>query len=87
MTKKNIIKESIRENYRIIEYDNGSTEEIFDVSLLKNNLTEEEKAKIKEESNILNYRILSKSDKQNLNIESQLSYISTLLEYLVDKII
>lgn len=87
MKFKKIIKEYIKESYRIIEYDDGSIEEILDFSLLENNLTEEEKAQIQEQSNISSYRTLSKSDKQNLSVKSQLSYIETLLEHLINTII
>lgn len=85
MNKKKISKESLSENFRIIEYNDGSTEEIFEPSLLESASTEDE-AKIQERINIINYRTLSKSDKQNLSIESKLDYISTLLEYLLSNL-
>lgn len=86
MSRTNIIKECKRENYIITEYDDGSIEEVFDATLLENSLSEEEQAEMQKQLTILNYKTLSKSDKQHLNLESKLDYISTLLEYVVANI-
>lgn len=87
MIKKKLKKESIRDCYRVFEYDDGSFEEILDATLIEDNRTEEEKSIYQEQLEIMNYSALSKSDKHNLSVESQLKYISTLLEHLVSKMI